>query len=173
MFHLILKLKFSEIENLWHTFWRSNLAQQTNESSFLTQTQLTHLCSLAQISDFVREADVRFYQFCIEVLIPDVLDTSKKDLVIMLRNFCRSFNVWSASTLVNLPDSFKEVKLKLARSFCLLIKQYSNLVWLIAAFKSTLKTENQNLVTVGHDFNKIDFNYISVRIQEFIFIYSY
>ena len=121
-----------------------------------------HICSIKQVVDFVKQTDYMFYEFCVDILIPDVLAPLKPNLVQPIREFAKSAKNWSINALVNTPDLMKQTKIQTIKSFSMTLKQYTILSHLIQTVRNTFQNESF-LNYMSHDLNKVDFNYIKVN----------
>lgn len=166
---LVVALKLNTIQNLWMRFWRSSEASliETPENQSFYEEQLSSerffaLCECTRVYEFVTQCDFQFYQFCIEILIPDVFGMLPHTLVTLIRNLSKSIESWLVKALQNVPEKIRTAKISIIRAFSMTLKRYTSLSHLIQTVKNSLQNEGL-LVHMSTDINKVDFSYIRVR----------
>ncbi len=163
----IMDLKSNQIESIWQQFWRSPsfISTASNTMSFYEESLSTQkfmlLCELDQIVDYVRAFDFGFYQFCVEILIPDVFGQLPSQLVTAIRNLGKSVENWMRNSLQNsqIPDRMRQAKLNIIGTFSMTLRRYTSLNHLAQTVKNSLQNESF-LIQMLNDINKVDFNYI-------------
>jgi regulatory factor X 1/2/3 len=160
---IIVSLKFNTIEELWLEFWRvtsnPNSSSQQQLEEKLSAEKLFSLCQVKEVIDYVRQSDYQFYQFCVEILIPDLSSSLPHNLVQSIRGLAKSLENWLKNALVKVPEEIKQVKLLVIKTFSMTLRRYTSLNHLIQTLKSSLHNGNM-LDHMLHDINKVDFNYI-------------
>lgn len=194
---LVVALKLNSIQSLWTRFWRASpdtiaaataassadtsasAETTTTASSSATDTSVEYyegqlsserffaLCECNRVYEFITQCDFQFYQFCIEILIPDVFGMLPSSLVLIIRNLSKSIESWLAKALQNVPEKMRQAKLTIIRAFSMTLKRYTSLSHLIQTVKNTLQNEGL-LVHMSTDINKVDFSYIRVNKQTFL-----
>lgn len=153
----VIGLKLESIKDIWFVFWRF-VPDNLNEEKMLS-SKLFALCELTQVVDFVKNCDYLFYQFCIEILIPDVLGALPHTLVQSIRSLSKNVHNWLSQALVNVPDQMKQSKLSIISKFSMNLRRYTSLNHLAQTVKNSLQNE-QILAQMLVDINRVDFNYI-------------
>ena len=121
------------------------------------------LCEVKEVIDFVKQCDYQFYQFCIEILIPDVLGTLPPTLVQSIRQLAKHLDGWLRNALSNVPEKMKQSKMLIINTFSMTLRRYTSLNHLAQTVRNSLQNENI-LSQMLHDISKVDFSYIKVRI---------
>jgi regulatory factor X 1/2/3 len=151
------------IEEIWLDFWRMRPAQQTPANAYaeeqLPTEKLLRLCELPQVIAYVKQSDFQFYQFCVEILIPDVLSNLPAQLVQSIRALAKNLENWLNRALVKVPAEMKQAKLLVINTFSMTLRRYTSLNHLAQTVKNSLQNGNI-LEQMLHDINKVDFNYI-------------
>jgi len=160
---MVIALKLSDIENLWLMFWRSPLINQNCYEDQLSALKFMSLCEVKEVIDFVKQCDYQFYQFCIEILIPDVLGTLPPTLVQSIRQLAKHLDGWLRNALSNVPEKMKQSKMLIINTFSMTLRRYTSLNHLAQTVRNSLQNENI-LSQMLHDISKVDFSYIKVRI---------
>lgn len=185
---LVVGLQLNSIQTLWMRFWRSSPTdaaqdklgdnQTTTTTTTITATASSSyyedqlpserffaLCESPHVCEFVTRSDFLFYQFCVEILIPDVFGMLPSELVSAIRNMSKSMEGWLARALHQVPEKMRSSKLAIIRAFSMTLKRYTSLSHLMQTVKNTLQNEGL-LVHMSTDINKVDFSYI--RVSSFI-----
>ena len=68
---------------------------------------------MPSVHTFVQEADFAFYQYLVDILLPDVLKSIPNNLTQSIRNFAKSLEGWISSALTSLPADLQAIKVKL------------------------------------------------------------
>ena len=160
---MVIALKLSDIENLWSMFWRSPLINQNCYEDQLSVIKFMSLCEVKEVIDFVKQCDYQFYQFCIEILIPDVLGTLPPTLVQSIRQLAKHLDGWLRNALTNVPDKMKQSKMLIINTFSMTLRRYTSLNHLAQTVRNSLQNENI-LSQMLHDISKVDFSYIKVSL---------
>ncbi|RNA00601.1 DNA-binding RFX2-like isoform X5 [Brachionus plicatilis] len=158
----ITSLKFESIRDIWLGFWRAALpsaAVHTDYESQMSSHKFYSLCELPQVVDYVKHADHEFYQFCIEILIPDVLGSLPHNLVQNIRALSKNVDSWLRQALCNCPERMRQVKLAIINTFSMTLRRYTSLNHLAQTVKNSLQNETI-LGQMLNDINRVDFNYI-------------
>jgi regulatory factor X 1/2/3 len=162
---VVVGLKLNLIENFWHTFWRSPAVSLNSVlEDELSTEKLLHLCETDEIIDFVKNCDYQFYQFSIEILIPDVLGSLPSHLVQSIRTLAKSVDNWMRNALVNIPERMKQMKINIINAFSMVLKRYTSLNHLAQTVRNSLTNENL-LPQMHNDLSKVDFNYIKEQAK--------
>jgi regulatory factor X 1/2/3 len=166
IFDQVCDLKSNAIENIWRAFWRTNAS--TDASSHyeerLSMTKFVNLCSMDCVVEWVKQADFLFYQFCVEILIPDVTGVLPTPLVSSIRNLGKSVEGWMREALVNMPERMRLTKMNVISTFSMTLRRYTSLNHLAQTVKNSMHNTGVMLSMLS-DLNKVDFNYIKVKIQ--------
>jgi regulatory factor X 1/2/3 len=154
-------LKFSSLENIWLLFWRSTkINQNTNfYEEQLSNNKFFNLCEINQIIEFVKQCDYQFYQFCIEILIPNVLGPLPHNLVQNIRTLAKNVDTWLKNALINAPEKIKQVKILVISTFSMTLRRYTSLNHLVQTVRNSLQNESI-LIQMLNDISKVDFVYI-------------
>lgn len=120
------------------------------------------LCEVKEIIEFVKQCDYQFYQFCIEILIPDVLGNLPPNLVQSIRQLAKHLDNWMRNALTNVPERMKQSKMLVINTFSMTLRRYTSLNHLAQTVRNSLQNENI-LSQMLHDISKVDFGYIKVR----------
>jgi regulatory factor X 1/2/3 len=160
---LVVGLKLLDIENIWHMFWRSPHINHKFYEDQLSTPKFMALCECQEIIEFTKQSDFQFYQFCIEILIPDVLGTLPTTLVQSIRQLAKHLEGWLRNALVNVPENMKQSKMQIINTFSMTLRRYTSLNHLAQTVKNSLQNENI-LSQMLHDITKVDFSYIKVII---------
>lgn len=157
----VLALKLNAIEEIWLQFWRCSTSTSGSylEEQQLSSDKLYSLCQVKQIVKFVKHSDFQFYQFCVEILIPDVLSSLPAQLVQSIRALAKNLETWLLRALVKCPDEMRQAKLLVINTFSMTLRRYTSLNHLAQTVKNSLQNGNI-LEQMLHDINKVDFNYI-------------
>lgn len=169
---LFVALKLNSIQSLWSRFWRSNSATAEVDANVsadsiayyeaeLSSEKFFALCECPAVCEFVINCDFLFYQFCIEILIPDVFSCLPHSLVTSIRNLSKSVESWLAKALSNVSEQLRTAKLAVIRAFSMALKRYTSLSHLIQTVKNTMQNEGL-FAHMFTDINKVDFSYIRV-----------
>ena len=102
-----------------------------------------------------------FYQFCIEILIPDVLIEVPQKLVQSIRGLAKNIEIWMRNALINTPEVMKQTKMLIISAFSMTLRRYTSLNHLATTVGKSLRDE-QILVSMSNDISKVDFVYIKV-----------
>lgn len=169
----IVGLNFQPIQNLWIRFWR---ASPETDAAAATAAALTDtyeeqlssdrffaLCECPRVYEFVTQCDFHFYQFCIEILIPDVFGMLPHNLVTMIRSLSKTIEGWLAKALQKVPERLRTVKLAIIRALSMILRRYTSLNHLIHTVTNTFQNEGL-LAHMSIDINKVDFSYIRVCV---------
>ena len=158
---LVVALKLLEIENVLHMFWRSPLIQHKFYEDELSTQKFMSLCEVPEIIEYTKQCDYQFYQFCIEILIPDVLGTLPTNLVQSIRQLAKHLDSWIRNALTNVPEAMKQSKMQIINTLSMTLRRYTSLNHLANTVKNSLQNENI-LSQMLHDITKVDFAYIKV-----------
>ena len=120
---LVVALKLSEIENIWHMFWRSPCINHKHYEEQLSTCKFMSLCECAEVIEFTKQCDYQFYQFCIEILIPDVLGTLPPNLVHSIRQLAKHLDSWLRNALVQVPDAMRQSKMLIINTFSMTLRR--------------------------------------------------
>ena len=145
---------------LLHSFWRSTVSQESLEDQ-LTSAKFMSLCDVNEVIEFVKQSDYVFYQFLIEILIPDPLGNIPNNLVPTMRQLAKNLEAWSRNALSHVPARMRHSKMCTVQAFSMTLKRYTLLNHLIITVKNTLQNENV-LRIMSNGLNKIDLNHIKV-----------
>jgi regulatory factor X 1/2/3 len=158
-----VNLRLNNIENLWRLFWRAptTIAENNTYEELLTKNKLIDLCQIDQVVAYVKKADYQFYQFCIEILIPDVLSSLPQQLVKSIRDCAKHLDNWLRQALVDIPDKMREAKLLVVSTFSITLRRYTSLNHLAYSVRNSLQNE-AILSTMLNDIAKVDFKSIRV-----------
>lgn len=159
---LVVALKLLEIENVLHMFWRSPLIGHKFYEDQLSTQKFMSLCELPEIIEYTKQCDYQFYQFCIEILIPDVLGALPTNLVQSIRQLGKHLDSWIRNALTNVPEAMKQSKMKIINTLSMTLRRYTSLNHLANTVKNSLQNENI-LSQMLHDITKVDFAYIKVN----------
>jgi hypothetical protein len=166
---LVVALKLDLIKSLWSTFWRSpEIAKSEPAAAYyeelLSSGKFFSLCQVSQVIEFVKLCDFQFYQFCIEILIPDVFGLLPHTLVTLIRNLSKSIESWLRNALTNVPEEMRQMKIVIIKAFSMTLRRYTSLSHLIQTVKNSLQNETL-LIHMSQDINKVDFNYIKEQLK--------
>jgi regulatory factor X 1/2/3 len=165
----VVALRLNSIESLWKSFWRAptisttEIADKNYYDEMLSKEKLVELCKLDQVVEFVKRADYHFYQFCIEILIPDVLSSLPQQLVKSIRDCAKHLDGWLRQALVDIPDKMREAKLVVINTFSITLRRYTSLNHLAYSVRNSLQTE-AILANMLVDIAKVEFKAIRVSI---------
>ncbi|CAF0875865.1 unnamed protein product [Brachionus calyciflorus] len=158
----VISFKLEGIRDVWLSFWRGgspiNQLQNFYEEQLSTH-KLYILCDIPKVIEYIRNADYLFYQFCIEILIPDVLSSLPHSLVQNIRGLSKSVDTWLRQALCNCPDKMRQSKLVIINTFSMTLRRYTSLNHLAQTVKNSLQNETI-LAQMLNDINRVDFNYI-------------
>ena len=168
----VVDLKSNVIEQIWRSFWRvgnNNTADAAYYEEQLSMCKLVRLCETPQVIEWISQTDLLFYQFCVDVLIPDVLGVLPSPLVQAIRNLAKCMENWMRGALVHIPEQMRNAKRNVISKFSMTLRRYTSLNHLAQTVKNSMLNPGV-LANMLSDVNKVDFNYIRVRRFEFIFI---
>jgi regulatory factor X 1/2/3 len=176
IFELFVALKMNSMKSVWMNFWRlkadaGDIPDEQHESgpsiSFyeeqLSSEKFFSLCEVPQVYEFIKHCDFQFYQFCIEILIPDVFGFLPQQELNPIRKFAKSLEDWLTKALQNVPEKLKLSKLCIIKAFSMVLRRNTALNHLITTVH--ILFSNEQLINMSHDLNKVDFNYIKVRLM--------
>ena len=163
---LIVTLKLLEIETLWREFWRSPTVDYKSYEDQLSTDKFMSLCDVEEVVEFVKHADYQFYQFCIEILIPDVIKSQLQNLVKSIRELAKCLDDWIRNAVAGVPERMKQFKLLVINTFSMQLKRYTSLNHLAQTVRNSL-SNGDILRHMLKDIGKVDFNYI--RVQSLFF----
>jgi len=156
---MVVGLKLNNIENIWLMFWRSHAVNFNFYEEKLASSKFFSLCEVSQIIEFVKQCDYQFYQFCIEILIPDIMGSLPHNLVQSIRSLAKSLENWLRNALSNAPDKIKESKLLIISTFSMTLRRYTSLNHLVQTVRNSLQNESI-LIQMLNDISRVDFGYI-------------
>lgn len=141
-------------------FWRSpTISDRSFYEEQLSSDKFFSLCDVPQIIEFVKNCDNQFYQFCIEVLIPNVLGSLPHNLVQSIRSLAKNVENWLKNALEKAPTNIKQVKLAIIATFSITLRRYTSLNHLAQTVKNSLQNESI-IIQMLNDICKVDFAYI-------------
>lgn len=155
----LTSLKFETIRDIWLSFWRAESSNSNEYENQLSSHKFYMICELPQVIDYVKHADHEFFQFCIEILIPNVLGSLPHNLVQNIRALSKNVDTWLKQALCNCPERIKQVKLAIINTFSMTLRRYTSLNHLAQTVKNSLQNETI-LAQMLNDINRVDFNYI-------------
>ena len=161
----VVDLKSNAIEQIWRSFWRvphSNMADVAYYEEQLSMSKFTSLCEVPRVIEWVKQSDFFFYQFCVEILIPDVFGVLPPQLVQAIRNLAKCVENWMRGALVHIPEQMRNAKMNVISTFSMTLRRYTSLNHLAQTVKNSMLNPGV-LVNMLSDVNKVDFNYIRVR----------
>ena len=158
----VVALRLNAIEEIWLDFWRMRAPSAYLEEQ-LPVEKLLSLCEVKQVISYVKQSDFQFYQFCVEILIPDVLSNLPPQLVQPIRSLAKNLENWLNRALARVPAEMKEAKLLVINTFSMTLRRYTSLNHLVQTVRNSIQT-GTILEPMLHDINKVDFNYIKVRM---------
>jgi hypothetical protein len=161
---MVFNLKLNSIESIWLSFWRSEQANNSFYEEKLPSAKFFNLCQVNQVIEFVKECDYQLYQFCLEILIPDVLGSLPPNLVQSIRTLAKNLENWLRNALVNTPEPIKQSKLLIISTFSMTLRRYTSLNHLAQTVRNSLQNE-QILVQMLNDISKVDFSYIKEQAK--------
>lgn len=157
---LVFSLKFTFIDNIWQTFWRSPIKPDYNEyEEQLSTSKLIQICQQQEVLEFVRQCDNQFYQFCIESIIPNVLQIMPTNVSQQVRNFSKSAESWLRNALLQMPNEMQSIKISSIKALCMLLRRYTTLNHLSQAAINLLQNPQQ-IQQMLSDLSRVDFNNI-------------
>ena len=160
---MIVALKLLEIETLWREFWRSPTVDCKYYEEQLSTAKFMNLCEVDEVIEFVKHSDYQFYQFCIEILIPDVIKSQLQNLVKSIRELAKCLDDWIRNAVSIVPDRMRTFKLLVINTFSMQLRRYTSLNHLAQTVRNSL-SNGDILRHMLKDIGKVDFNYIRVRI---------
>jgi len=158
---IVVNLKFSLIEALWQSFWRTSPGDSAQNGEIeieqrLSKDTLHAMCKLDAVQKYVRASDYSFYQALVEVLIPDVLRPIPSSLTQAIRNFAKSLEGWLKSAIVGMPDEMTKTKVSAVSAFAQTLRRYTSLNHLAQAARQVLQNTTQ-INQMLTDLNRVDF----------------
>ena len=166
---MLVNMRFNGIENVWLIFWRSPAVAYSHCENELSNQKFFDLCKVTEIVEFVKQSSYKFYQFCIEVLIPDVMAQLPANLIHSIRSFAKNIENWLLNALVNAPCEIKEALLLIMNKFSMCLKRYTSLNHLVQTVRNSLQNETI-FMQMLNDISKVDFGYIKVNTETLFFI---
>lgn len=161
-------MKLNAIEEIWLDFWRvstnANGGSSNDLEEKLSAEKLFALCQVKQVNEFVKQADFQFYQFCVEILIPDVLSQLPAQLVQSIRALAKNLENWLKNALVKVPEQMRQTKLTVINIFATALRRYTSLNHLI----NTVRSSSQNpmfLDAMSNDLIKVDLQSIKEQVS--------
>nr|XP_039273372.1 DNA-binding protein RFX2-like isoform X2 [Styela clava] len=161
---IIVTLQFPMVDELWHTFWRSNkpmdAAQLMNDEmeSKLSHNKLLLLCSWKPVQKWVKDCDHLMYQSLVDVLIPDVLRPIPSALTQAIRNFAKGLEASLSAALTggSIPENMVRIKTTAVSAFSQTLRRYTSLNHLAQAARAVLHNGTQ-INQMLSDLNRVDF----------------
>jgi hypothetical protein len=174
IFDQVCDLKSNAIESIWKGFWRaSNVNAETSAhyDEQLSMNKFYNLCAMDCVVDWVKQADFLFYQFCVEILIPDVTGVLPQTLVSSIRSLGKNVEQWMSQALVNMPERMRLAKMNVISTFSMTLRRYTSLNHLAQTVKNSMHNTGV-MASMLIDLNKVDFNYIKVN-SFFVFYFRH
>jgi regulatory factor X 1/2/3 len=140
-------------------FWRSQNVNYSYYEEQLCSEKFFRLCELDEIVEFVKQCDNQFYQFCIEILIPNVLGSLPTNLVQNIRTLAKNVDNWLRNALTNAPERIRKTKILIISTFSMTLRRYTSLNHLVQTVRNSLQNENI-LKQMLNDISRVDFAYI-------------
>jgi hypothetical protein len=113
---------------------------------------------------FVKDCDYRMYHFCVELLIPDVLDALQPPLVHHIRTLAKNAEHWLRNAMQHAPDSVRAPKQLILATFATTLRRYTSLNHLAQNVRNSLQND-ELLRQMLSDINKVDFAYIRTQVK--------
>lgn len=164
MLQQIVDLKSHSLEPIWLAFWRSSNNTATGSNFYeeqLSTDKFVSLCDQEECVEFVKQADFLFYQFVVEILIPDVFGQLPLDLVQAIRNMAKSVEQCMRRALDNVPERMRSVKMNVITAFAMTLRRYTSLNHLTGTVKNSMQYQ-ETIQSMLHDIHKVDMNFIRV-----------
>ncbi len=105
--------------------------------------KMSQLMQMAEVRQFVLDADYAFYQKLANFLMPKVLKSIPNNLTQAIRNFAKSLDGWMASAVSRAPADVAEIKIKTVKCLSQALRRYTGLNHLAQAARAVLQNNNQ------------------------------
>lgn len=189
IFDAVSETNFSGVEQIWCDFWAhlsvDNNDEVTEEENIRVNKEnnsdsghdnddcddefvpkrLGDLVKLERIRNFIKEADLAFYQKLVNFLMPDVLKSIPNNLTQSIRNFAKSLESCMLNALKeNAAGDLKLIKLEAVKAFSQTLRRYTGLNHLAQAARAVLQNSEQ-INQMLSDLNRVDFNNVQEQAR--------
>lgn len=152
---------------IWNIFWHKGDLYESAFSNQFPPTQMANICLFSHcecIHKFVFVADCAFYSILLNILMPDVFRALPESYILVLRNLSKNLEPWLMKALAGIPEGIFKAKLSAAKTFGLLLRQYTALNHSVQACR-TLFLDIPCISQMLTDYQKVDFEFIMNQIE--------
>ncbi|KAL0840044.1 hypothetical protein ABMA28_015368 [Loxostege sticticalis] len=144
----VAALDTSAVERSRRAFWRR-----------LPVPSAKRLLARRDVAAWLHSADLRLYQQCVELLLPDVLRPIPPQLTQTIRNFAKSLESALAAGAAGAPAPAAKAQASAAAALSAALRRYTSLNHLAQAARAVL-TNHHQIQQMLSDLNRVDFRVV-------------